>query len=78
MSKKEDVLLPKGTEIRISKVGYYSFWYPDEKPIILKEDVVAHPATTEAKFSKLGGFLPYVVSVEIADTYGSPIAILWA
>ena len=77
MSKKEHILV-EGTEIRISAIGYYDFWYPSEVSSTLKENVVGEVATTQAKLSIGSDFVPYVVSLRVAKDYGSPINIIWA
>ena len=71
-------ILAEGTEIRISAIGYYDFWYPVDTSAILKESVPVEVATTQAKLSRQGDYIPYVVSGRVAKDYGSPINILWA
>ena len=76
MSSK--IIVPAGTEIRKSEIGYYDFWYPSKSGEVLEEDLQArHVTTSDIKCTLQGRWTPLVVSAYDANFYGSPIRVLW-
>ena len=74
----KNIVLPVGTEVRASEIGYYDFWYPAKITHILCEEIHAEIASpSESKLSQSGDWTPVVVSAYHAKSYGSPIRILW-
>ena len=74
----KNIVLPVGTEVKASEIGYYDFWYPAKLTHILCEEIHAETVSlSEGKLSQSGGWTPVMVSVYHAKSYGSPIRILW-
>ena len=74
----KNIVLPVGTEVRASEIGYYEFWYPSKISHFLSEEIHAEMAPPNgARLSTTGEWMPVVVSVSTAKNYGSPIRVLW-
>ena len=77
--KELDCILPIGTEIRTSEIGYYDYWYPSPNTgTILREEIAAREASnSELRHSTGTDWTPFVISQEVANTLDLPIAIVW-
>ena len=70
--------VPIGTEIRVSEIGYYDYWYPSKHSFFLCEEIEVEKATgSDGKFSSALDWEPLVVAQEVAENYGSPVRIMW-
>lgn len=70
--------VPIGTEIKVSEIGYYDYWYPSSHSHILCEEIEAEKATgLDGKFPRILDWEPLVVTQEVAENYGSPVRIVW-
>ena len=72
-------IVPIGTEIRASEIGYYDYWYPAKQGHTLQEEIEysKEASINELKFSTGQDWTPLIVSSEIAEAFGSPIRVLW-
>ena len=71
-------IVPVGTEIKVSVIGYYDYWYPSKHSFVLCEEIEAKRATGyDGKFSSALDWEPLVVSQGVAESYGSPVRIVW-
>ena len=78
MNNKNNIIIPAGTEVRASEIGYYEFWYPSKTGQLLTEDTPAEIATASShRCSTTGDWMPVIVSKYVASNYGSPVKILW-
>tara|TARA_R100000152_G_C6769935_1_gene195929 strand:- start:1375 stop:1689 length:315 start_codon:yes stop_codon:yes gene_type:complete len=66
--------LPKGTEVKPSAIGYYNYWYPDEKRVFLtQESLKVEPI----RWTGSNDWGAVYVSADTANKYESPIKVLW-
>ena len=74
MEEKVKYVIPAGSEVRPSQIGYYNFWYPhmeDEYEAV--ESFVAFPLG----WTGSNEWDAVLVTAEQANTYKSPIKVVW-
>ena len=72
--RKNEYCIPKGAEVKPSAVGYYNFWYPDEKKIFFTQDTLE---VEPLGWSGSDVWDAVFVSSVTASKYESPIKVLW-
>lgn len=74
MKDKIKYIIPAGTAIRPSQVGYYNFWYPHmDLEFESYESFVVEPMS----WTGSDEWAAVMVSADKAITYKSPIKVLW-
>ena len=74
MMKEEEYRLPKGTEIKPSVIGYYNYWYPDEKRVFFTQE---HVRVKPLRWTGSDKWDAVFVTADTANKYESPIKVLW-
>tara|TARA_R100001082_G_scaffold98978_1_gene67482 strand:- start:412 stop:711 length:300 start_codon:yes stop_codon:yes gene_type:complete len=72
--KEEQYRLPKGAEIKPSAIGYYNYWYPDEKRVFFTQE---HMNVTPLGWRGSDKWDAVFVTEDTASKYESPIKVLW-
>jgi hypothetical protein len=75
MIKRENKYrIPAGTEVKPSALGYYNFWYPDEKKVFFaRESLNIQPLNWGGSDT----WSAVYVNPDTANNYESPIKVLW-
>ena len=74
MTEKIKYVIPAGSKIRPSQIGYYNFWYPHESD---EYEAVASFSVEPMLWRGSDEWQAVMVSAVEANTYKSPIKVLW-